>query len=96
MFKPSFYQQSPAVQTTLAAKIALWISVPLGTIAAIVISICIRLSHLLKTLATNARLHRRNSEPRLTIDAVEHGIFPLDLTLKSAAKPPNKQYNPFA
>jgi len=76
MFRHRFSSTSPAVQH---GKISLWISVPLGTIAAIVILYLLFANTLLKTLATNALTDATGAE--VNIDAVEHGIFPFSLTL---------------
>jgi len=76
MFKHRFSVKSPIVQQ---GRLSLWLSIPLGTIAAVVILYFLFANTLLKTLATNALGDASGAE--VNIDSVEHGIFPFSLTL---------------
>jgi uncharacterized protein (TIGR03545 family) len=76
MFRHRFSAKSPVAQQ---GRLSLWISIPLGTIAGIIILYFLFANTLLKTLATNALGDASGAE--VNIDSVEHSIFPFSLTL---------------
>jgi uncharacterized protein (TIGR03545 family) len=76
MFKHRFSVKSSIAQQ---GRLSLWLSIPLGTIAAVLILYFLFANILLKTLAANALGDASGAE--VNIDAVEHGIFPFSLTL---------------
>ncbi|MFT6804924.1 MAG: hypothetical protein ACJAWT_000320 [Glaciecola sp.] len=76
MFKHRFSVKSSIAQQ---GSLSLWISIPLGTIAVVLILYFLFANILLKTLAANALGDASGAE--VNIDAIEHGIFPFSLTL---------------
>jgi len=76
MFRHRFSSKLPAAQH---GRIALWISIPLGTITIIAVFYLFFANTLLKTLAQNALGDASGAE--VNIDAVEHSLFPFGLTL---------------
>jgi uncharacterized protein (TIGR03545 family) len=76
MFKHRFSVKSSIAQQ---GSLSLWLSIPLGTIAVVLILYFLFANILLKTLAANALGDASGAE--VNIDAIEHGIFPFSLTL---------------
>ena len=76
MSKHRFSIKSPTAQH---GGLSLWLSIPLGTIAVVVILYFLFANSLLKTLAANALGDASGAE--VNIDSVEHSIFPFSLTL---------------
>jgi uncharacterized protein (TIGR03545 family) len=76
MFKHRFSAKSLIAQQH---HLSLWLSVPSGIIAVIVILYFLFANTLLKALAANALGHPSGAE--VNIESVEHSIFPFNLTL---------------
>jgi uncharacterized protein (TIGR03545 family) len=76
MYKRRFSTKSLLTQQ---GHLSLWLSIPLGTVAVIMILYFIFADTLLKTLAANALGDASGAE--VNIDSAEHSIFPFSLTL---------------
>jgi len=76
MFRHRLYSLSQARQN---GKISLWISIPLGSIAVVVILYLLFANTLFKSLAQNALGDASGAE--VNLESVDHSFFPFGLTL---------------
>jgi len=76
MIRHRFYSVSKATQR---GKISLWISIPLGGIALLVVFYLLFANSLFKSLAQSALGDASGAE--VNIDSVDHSLFPFGLTL---------------